>query len=280
VFNERRIGTWELNERWAIIGLGNGVNDGCNVEDMPRNLENRLAIWDVQPVVADLLPVWNAAGMHPVFRDFAIAHSGMIFSSDVPATAQQYGTVRSWTNAWRDCMNYCRYVMKEPNTFEPAEGDTRKLYIPRELPVINNLRSGVHVAAFTPDAMHAKLFYGIVASRCGEAVAQEFRDYVLLAMDRPTMEEILHDPTGTEWPVNPAVRVGLIDMIVDNATTDDLDAIAAFTIGRIEKTAAFPLVQKLSAKLGVPVARSKAFLRLQQWAGPGALTVALGEHGA
>jgi hypothetical protein len=272
VFNERRIGTWELNERWAIIGLGNGVEHGCNVEDMPRNLENRLAIWNVVPVVSDLIPIWDAAGMHPMFRDFAIAYSGMIFSSEVPATAQQYGTVRSWTKAWQDCMNYCRYVMKEPNDYE-GEG---KFYLPTNIPVVTNARLGGSPHVHND---HTKLFYGIIASRCGEAVAQEFREYVLLALDRPSMEEIMDDPAGTQWPTNPAVRVGLIQMLADHATYDNLDAIVTFTIGRIEKTAAFPLIQKLSSKLGVGVARNKAFLRLQQWAGPGGLTVALGELG-
>lgn len=61
LLNERKLGTYKLPDKWIIVCLGNGEEDGGDFEGMEANFANRCSVFNVVTSVED-------------WKDWAIAH--------------------------------------------------------------------------------------------------------------------------------------------------------------------------------------------------------------
>jgi len=199
---------------WTRVFIANRAEDNSRDLDFPSTFDNRVAILDVHCTFDDVAPYWRSQGMHPSFVSFAGAYSGLILSNQVPAVRQQFGTARSWFEAHSECMAYCKSL-----GIESSEPDR---YMPELLPVF-----GPNVEDRSAQRWH-RTFIGLIAARCGEAIASQFSEYLLASTDLPTYDEIVSNPETCIIPEHPGVIHAVVETLLTNTDLCEIDEIGKY----------------------------------------------------
>lgn len=260
---EGRIGQWGVPaKKWARVGLTNRPSDHRDVRELHAHTRNRLARFEVHITWEDIVSYWESIGMSEVFRAFAGAEPEEIFSAAVPTGDQQFGTARSWTNAWKDTMRFCQTWMKLPNLAEKGQP-----YDPGILPV-NTLQLGDQ----DYDAKHAnqcRLLYAAIAARCGDSIATKFQDFMINMKERPTFEDVLADPMGTKMPEHAGVLYSMVEMFTTRTKMPQFGQVFKYA-RRMPRVMASALCVRMAHKHKLSVISNSDFMTFMDWCGPGA----------
>lgn len=263
-------GQWGVPEGWTKIGFANRAEDMSNDTPIAMHTANRLGKYNVYTAFEDVAPYWKSRGMHEDFVGFASANAGLVFSPKVPLSQEQFGTARSFMDAWLLCMAYSCNVVGIPDMNEEA----RKEHVAkggngRDIPIVPEF---LPVGDDTSDAEVAEVVRGfitILAAHCGEGVALAFKDYLLHRHEKPTIDQIKSNPTTAPLSQHPGILHATMEMIIDHLPFEHHEK--AFTYAqRMNKALCAVFCSKFASRYGVRAATLPSFHKLVAYCGASA----------
>lgn len=178
--HDKAVGAWQLNpEKTAVVMLGNEAAHRSGARNPMAHLANRMAHFQIRMDPEDYLHYWAKPNyvfpdqpqvrvpLPAEFRYFAGWMAGTVFVDTVPAT-NRYPTPRSFEKAARLAKFYCWNAL----------GLSHEEDMPLTDPALMQL----------------------VASCCGDSLAQDFVTYMPHYTSRVTLADVLNDPKKVPLP--------------------------------------------------------------------------------
>lgn len=103
--SKRSIGNYKLPDRWLVVGLGNGEEDGGNFQGLDGNLINRCSLYRVVPDLNTWKTWASQNDVHPMILAFLSFDPTMLHNYNPDISAEQFASPRSW-KALSDELNY------------------------------------------------------------------------------------------------------------------------------------------------------------------------------
>lgn len=188
---ERRIGEYQLPEGWSIVLAGNGLEDGAGANALLTHIVNRVVMINVVAPDPDVWCSWAvSAQLAPELIAFAKIRPDVVFDSEIPSAANTpYCTVRSLH----------------------ALADIAKAYP-------GGIRSMVD----------DKFGTALIAGAIGEGPASEVAAVVRTAINLPSYEAVVNDPSGTVLPTKPDQVYAMVMLLAVRAKLEHADQVVEY----------------------------------------------------
>jgi hypothetical protein len=277
--HEGRTGMWWVPvggdaAAWVRVFIANRQEDNSNDLPFPATFDNRVARIEVTMDFNDVRPHWEAIGMHPWFQRFAAANASLVFSQSVPAQGGQFGSARSWTEAWYDVNAYLEHDIGIPDMRLPDPDDAT--YPTIEWPCYYP-DDGLFSTVLDPSTKEedvpgvtewANEIFDMIASRCGSVIAGQFTDFVAHMNERPTYDEIVSDPTNCKLPTHPGVLHYTLEMILSEIHLDDMDDLVKY-LRRMPRALGSIFCTRMLTKFPLGLVKRRSFHDFMTFIGDG-----------
>lgn len=188
---EGRIGEYILPPGWRVVAAGNGIEDGAGAGAMLTHVTNRVCVVNVVSPEVSAWAAW-AAENHVPFELIAFAQlrPTLVFNTDVPDEPNApYCTARSLTRL----------------------GDLSKHY-----------PGGLRRMVEEPVGR------AMVAGMVGDGAAAELSAVVRVAINLPSFEQVVANPTGTPVPTELDKVYSMVIMVAMRADASNADAVMTY----------------------------------------------------
>jgi hypothetical protein len=188
---ERRIGSYQLPDGWMVVLAGNGLDDGAGANTLLSHVVNRLSIVKVNSPTPDDWAMWAIeAGLEPEVIAFAKFRPEVVFAGTVPkAPDAPYCTPRS--------IHACSDLAKH------YPGGIRAM--------VDN-----------------KLGMALLAGVIGGGPAGELAGLVRTAMNLPSYEQVVANPTGTPIPEGLDMRYAMVMLVAVRCQLPHMEQVCTY----------------------------------------------------
>jgi AAA domain (dynein-related subfamily) len=170
---DRKLGEYQLPDRWVVIAAGNPASERGVHFSMPRPLRNRFVHLDLEPDFEEWCQWAILAGIRPEIIAFLRFKPALLHHPDVSADVNAWPTPRSWEMASNVLTGFAQ---RQNSGF--FSGTT---------------------------AIEAQLLEGTV----GPGAATELVAFLRLFQQLPSIDEILLTPDSTPLPSEPSAQIAI-----------------------------------------------------------------------
>lgn len=190
---EGRIGEFRLPPGWSVMCAGNGLDDGAGANSILSHIVNRVVIVEVKAPDVDVWVLWAQQQNLPFeVLAFAKFRPNVVFDSEIPTTPDT---------------PYCT-----PRSLHAA-GDLANSY-PGGIKAMIDERPGM----------------AMLCGAIGSGPASELVSVVRTAINLPSYESVINDPTGARIPDAPDSRYAMVMLMAVRARVEHAEAVVKYLV--------------------------------------------------